>query len=459
MRWSNCFIPTLRENPAGIETIAERLLIRAGFIRAVSTGVYSYLPLGMRSFRKIQRIARGELEAIGGLEVALDESAAVEIARGELRGPRRQIWYRVHTDLLRLRQFTGLNVYWFNAERTQVEDALRAIIRHSGVNETGWVVLSDTGPDRAARCANCGYSAALDVALSRPAPAPPDVEGDLSPEPFHTPGQTTIADLSRFTGQPESMQMKSLVLVANNRPVLVMLRGDHQLSEAKFANRSGDTSFRQAPAEEIVKWFGASAGSLGPVGVTSMPVWMDTALEGRRNMICGANRDGYHLRHVTPGKDFTAEIADLREAKAGDGCVHCGAPLAARNAIELARVRDGAATLALDRLLIAAVEAGHDSDGMMLPRSIAPFEVVITAANTDAESIYQAFLSAGMDAILDDRSERPGVKFKDADLIGAPFRVTVGRKLSEGLVEVRERRRKAVIETPVNSVVVTVKNL
>src|SRR5262249_30519351 len=159
---------------------------------------------------------------------------------------------------------------------------------------------------------------ALATATGVPVPSLPDIPGDLMPEPFHTPGQKTIADLARFTGQPESMQMKSLVLVASGKPVLVMLRGDHQLSEAKFAARSGDPKFRQATAEELVKWFGASAGSLGPVGVNSMPVWMDSALECRRNMVCGANRDDYHLRHVTPGEDFAAEAADLREAAAGD---------------------------------------------------------------------------------------------------------------------------------------------
>jgi prolyl-tRNA synthetase len=444
-----------------VETAAEKLLVRAGFVRAISTGVYGYLPLGMRSLARIQRIARGQMQAIGAQEVLLAEDAAIDVARGELRSAKQlpQVWFCIETELLRMRQFAGLDVYWFGTERGEIEAALAEIVRRCGVDARAWVVLSEAGPDRAAWCANCGYTAAIGPAVSLPAPAPPDTEGDLTPESFHTPGQKTIADLSRFTGQPESMQMKSLILVARDQPVLVMLRGDHQLSEVKFAAKSGTTKFRQATAEELVKWFGASAGSLGPVGVNSMPVWMDLALEGRRNLVCGANRDDYHLRHVTPGKDFAAESADLREVAAGDGCVACGSPLQLRNAFELARVRDGVARLALDRLLVAAVEAGHDKDGMVLPAAIAPFDVIVTAANADAEPVYRAFVEAGLDVILDDRDERPGVKFKDADLIGVPYRVTVGRKLAEGLVELVERRRKTVTEVAVNSVVETVKNL
>jgi prolyl-tRNA synthetase len=249
------------------------------------------------------------------------------------------------------------------------------------------------------------------------------------------------------------MQMKSLILVANGKPVLVMLRGDHQLSEAKFAVKSGDARFRQATADELVKWFGASPGSLGPVGVTTVPVWMDTALEGRRNMVCGANRDDYHLRHVTPGKDFQAEVADLREAAEGDGCPRCGAGLKLRPVMELARVGESSARVALDRLLVAAVEAGHDKDGMVLPLSIAPFQVVVTAVNVNAEPVYRMLTDAGIDALLDDRDERPGVKFKDADLIGVPWRVTAGRKLADGIVELVARKTKTITEVRVNDLV------
>jgi prolyl-tRNA synthetase len=232
-----------------------------------------------------------------------------------------------------------------------------------------------------------------------------------------------------------------------------MLRGDHQLSEAKFARWSGDARFRQARAIELFEVFGASAGSLGP-----------------KNMIAGANRDDYHLRNVTPGEDFVAEAQDLRQVVAGDVCTRCGGSIAVRNAIELARweapraVRDlhvtnaaaqetplpmSACKVWIDRILPAIALTCFDADGLVLPRAIAPFDVVVTPANyadpaqrEAADTIYASCAELGLDALLDDRDERPGVKFKDADLIGIPYRITVGKKLSDGLVEIVDRKSK-----------------
>jgi prolyl-tRNA synthetase len=306
-------------------------------------------------------------------------------------------------------------------------------------------------------------------------PAGEDPTGDLSPEAFHTPGHKTIAQISEFTGLPESAQMKSLVLVANDAPVLVMLRGDHQMSEAKFAAFTGDHKFRPARSDELFEWFGAGAGSLGPVGVRNMRIVIDAALSGRRNMISGANRDDYHLRNVTPGEDFEAEAHDLRQVVPGDACIRCGAAVGSRNAIELARFHsprpaaDLHATnasaqevplltatchIAVDRLLLAAATSHRDTDGLALPAAIAPFDVIITPANYSdraqreaANAVYAEIKSLGLEALLDDRDERPGVKFKDADLIGVPFRITVGKKLSEGLVEILERKTKQLTST------------
>ncbi|HJZ94992.1 MAG TPA: YbaK/EbsC family protein [Candidatus Solibacter sp.] len=291
--------------------------------------------------------------------------------------------------------------------------------------------------------------------MTRPSAPPADPEGDLAPEEFHTPGQKTIADLSRFTGLPESAQMKSLVLVANGKPVLVMLRGDHQLSEAKFAAKSGDPKFRQATAEEIGKWMGASAGSLGPVGVKTIPILGDAALHGRRNMICGANRDDYHLRHVTPGEDFEAEFCELREVAAGDTCVRCGGPLQFQAVTEVARWAGGVFRLSFERMLTCVAETGSDKDGLILPPQMAPFDVVISAATVSdtSEKIYRDCVAAGLDALYDDRDERPGVKFKDADLIGVPLRINVGKKLAEGKVEVVQRITKEVTDVAVDEVV------
>jgi prolyl-tRNA synthetase len=456
MRWSNAFIPTLRENPAEGESIGYKLLVRAGYMRAISSGVYGWLPLGQRVMEKLRRAARAEMEAIGGQEVELTENAAAAIAQGELRSPKLlpQIWFRFEAGPMRARQMMGMEVFSFGAERAGVDEAVRRVMEHSGLPlrraEDGFFVLHDSGMDTAVACESCGYLASARVASSRPTEPPPDPVGDLTPEPFHTPGQKTIADIANFTGLPESAQMKSLVLVAGGKAVLVMLRGDHQLSDAKFAAKTGDSKFRQATGEELVKWFGAQAGSLGPVGVTNMPVIADTALAGRRNMICGANRDDYHLRYVTPGKDFTPAFCDLREVRAGEACVRCGAALEFRPAIEIVRSSSGVDRVSFERMLLAAAELGNDKDGMILPRGLAPFDVVVTAAilSDAAEGVYKACVDAGLNTLYDDRDERAGVKFKDADLIGVPYRVNVGKKLAEGMVELVERKTKGLEDVP-----------
>jgi prolyl-tRNA synthetase len=328
-----------------------------------------------------------------------------------------------------------------------------------------------SGPDRVAACPACGWLAdwARSASLARPASAA-DPEGDLAPEPFATPGQRTIDDVARSTGLPAASQIKSLVFLAGDKPVLALLRGDHQLSEAKFAAAVAFAPFRPARADEIRPWFGADAGSLGPVDLRGVRILADLALRGRRNMIAGANRNDYHLRHVTPGEDFSPEWRDLRQTEPGDGCPRCGAPVEPRSAIRLAHlaagrerepldlhiagsdsrevpVQAGACELALDRLLAAAAELHHDPNGLVWPPAIAPFDAVITPANYGesaqreaAEAIYGSCLAAGLDALLDDRDERAGFKFKDADLIGVPVRITVGRKVATGLVECFDRR-------------------
>jgi prolyl-tRNA synthetase len=345
-----------------------------------------------------------------------------------------------------------------------------------------FLVESEAGEDFIVMCRKCGYAANREKATAQPsAPGVPDPEVDLTPEEFHTPGRKTIAEVSAFTGLPESSQMKSLVLVAHGKPLLVLLRGDHQLSETKFGSAAGDAAFRPARPEEIREAFGADPGSLGPVGVTRLRILADHALAGRRNMIAGANKDDYHLRHVTPGEDFQAEFMDLRQVEAGDACMSCGAPVEIRKTVEVGHIFKlgykysesmglhvtnaegeevtpimGSYGIGIERILSAAIELYHDKDGMSLPPTIAPFTVVVTPVNTAdaaqkkaAEEIYRACLGLGLDALLDDRDERPGVKFKDADLIGVPFRITVGKKVAGGMVELVERRGKKTVDVPV----------
>jgi prolyl-tRNA synthetase len=562
MHWSKLFIPTLRENPAEAEVPSHQLLLRAGYIRQLSAGIYNYLFLAQRSLLKITAIVRQEMDAIGGQEMLLPalnpaevwqesgrwdimgdnlfrlkdrfgrdfclgmthEEVMTVIARGELRSYKQlpQIWYQIQTKfrdeprpksgLLRVRQFIMKDSYTFDMDQAGLDAAyerhyqaycrifercgLRYLVveAHSGAmggsQSHEFMVESDAGEDFVAVCSGCGYAANLEKAAAEPsAPRAADPEGDLAPEEFHTPGRKTIAEVSEFTGLPETSQMKSLVLVADGKPVLVMLRGDHQLSEAKLGAIVNDPEFRPAHPHEIVEWFGASAGSLGPVGVKNMPILADRALAGRRNMIAGANRDDHHLRHVTLGEDFQAEMHDLRQVGAGDSCQKCGSTLAIRKTVEIGHIFKlgykysdsmglrvlnadgkevtpimGSYGIGIERILSAAIELYHDKDGMILPSSIAPFQVVITPANIAdtaqaeaARRIYQGCLDLGIDALLDDRDERPGVKFKDADLIGVPFRVVVGKKLSGGLVELVERKTRQLTDVALDQAAATVK--
>jgi len=553
MLWSKLFIPTLRENPAEAEVASHQLLLRAGYIRQLSAGIYNYLFLAQRSLLKIQQIVRQEMDAIGGQEMLLPalnpaevwqesgrwdvmgdnmfrlkdrfqrdlclgmthEEVMTVIARGELRSYKQlpQIWYQIQTKfrdeprpksgLLRVRQFIMKDSYTFDMDQAGLDAAYdkhyqaycrifercgleyTVVEAHSGAmggsQSHEFMVASDAGEDFVAVC-RCGYSANLEKASAQPAPAAAaDPDGDLTPEPFHTPGRKTIAEVADFTGLPETSQMKSLVLVADGKPFLVMLRGDHQLSETKFAAVSGDPEFRPAHPGEIREWFGAEAGSLGPVGVANMTILADQALVGRRNMIAGANRDDFHLRNVTLGEDFQAEVRDLRQVAAGDACEKCGCPLDVRKTVEIGHIFKlgykysesmglrvlnadgkevtpimGSYGIGIERILSAAIELYHDKDGMILPASIAPFQVVVTPANfadaaqaEAARRIYDDCRAAGLDALLDDRDERPGVKFKDADLIGIPWRVVIGKKLSGGMVELVDRRTRQAVDVPV----------
>ena len=302
------------------------------------------------------------------------------------------------------------------------------------------VAESDSGDDVLVRGTHYAALAAKAVSVAQP-PTVPDPPDDLQPEEFHTPGVKTIAQIAEFTGLTATSHMKSLVMVRDGQPLLILLRGDHQLSPAKLPGA------RQAEGDEIRNWFGTDPGSLGPVGVRGVNIIADEALRGRRNMIAGANRTDYHLRNVTPGKDFRTEFAVLRQVAVGDTSITDSGPLHFSKAILLDTP---------ERILRAAVEQNRDADGLMLPAGIAPFTVVVTSVHPEripaAREIYQQLLSAGHDALLDDRDARPGVKFKDADLIGFPYRINVGKKLAEGLIEVVERRSRKSTDVPVGEI-------
>jgi prolyl-tRNA synthetase len=558
MRWSQAFIPTLREVPAEAEAPGHQLLLRAGYIRQVAAGVYAYLYLAQRSFLKITRIIREEMNRIGAQEFYLPalnpaelwkesgrwgvdvmfkfkdrnehdmclgithEEEMTNIARSELRSYKQlpQIWYQIQekfrdeprpkSGLLRLRQFNMKDSYSFDLDDAGLDvsydkhvDAYTRIFTRSGLRflhvdaysgmmggkvSSEFTAPAESGEDWIVQC-ECGYAANLEKAEGRPVPVE-DLPGDAAPQPFPTPGLKTIDDLVKATGESPARMIKTLVYVVESQPMVILLRGDHTLSETKLASALGTGVFRPATPEEAFQLHGAHLGSLGPVGLKEVKILADLALERRRNMITGANRDDQHLRNVTPGRDFAAQFKDLRAVAEGDLCIRCGNRLRLVKSIELghvfklgrrysqtmhATVLDakgqevplvmGSYGIGVERILSAAAEQNHDDDGLYLPRAIAPFDVVLTAANMDdgplraaAEKLYDEMCEHSIEVLFDDREERPGVKFKDADLIGVPYRVTVGKKkLANGLVEVFDRSTKQIQDAKLGEVVGTLR--
>ncbi len=555
MHWSKLFIPTLRETPTEAEVPSHQLLLRAGFIRQLGAGIYSYLPLARRTLRKIEHIIREEMDRIGAQEFYLPALHPAEIwmesgrwasmgdnmfrlkdrtdrdlclgmtheeifsaiARNELRSYRDlpQIWYQIQvkfrdeprpkSGLLRARQFTMKDSYSFDLGSEGLdtsyrlhEGAYRTIFDRCGLQyrvveaESGamggsesqeFMVESKAGEDIVVTC-QCGYAANLQRAVSRIREAV-DKDTNLRPQKIHTPGKKTIQEISEFLGIPKTQQIKSLVYIAENKPYLVLLRGDHQLNEAKLERAAATNLFRPALGEEIRQTFGADSGSLGPVGLKDVSLLADLALQKRRDLVCGANNDNYHLKHITPERDFKATYHDLRQVETGDACLQCEQPLKVTKALEIGhifklgykyshsmkvRVLDkkgqevpiimGSYGIGLERIMAAAVELYHDGQGIIWPRSIAPFQVIVTLLRSDdreqlqaSQKFCQELNQQGIDCLLDDRDERPGVKFKDAELIGIPVRITVGKKLTKGKVELFSRQPKILQEVPADKAI------
>jgi prolyl-tRNA synthetase len=569
-RWSELFIPTLREAPADAEVASHKFLVRAGYVRQLAAGIYSYLFLGQRSFNKIMGIVRQEMDKIGqefflpaihpreiweasgrwavmgdnmfrlkdrkGADLALGmthEEIMTEIARKELRSYKQlpQIWYQIQTKfrdearpkagLLRVRQFIMKDSYSFDFDAAGLDisyakhyDAycrifdrcgLKYIVveAHSGAmggsQSHEFMVRTPAGEDQIVSCEKCGYAANLEKATSQLGAVedlPP--EGDGKPLEVHTPGKGAIADVAEFLKISPQQDIKAVAYVAQKlgeegdtltQPVVVFLRGDHTVNETKLLTLLGASELRPMQPEELNQYFQGPGGFLGPVGLVarqseSLATWeqpkdpraitvvLDPGLEGRQNLVSGANKLDYHFKNVTPGRDFQfTAVNDVRNVEAGEGCPTCGAPLRIDTAVEIghifklgykysesmgARVLDkngkevtpimGSYGVGIERILTATVEQSNDDNGFWLPRSIAPFEIVVTPTNVrdanlkhTSEEIATRLESAGYDVLLDDRDERPGVKFKDADLIGIPYRVNVGKKVTEGTVEVVQR--------------------
>ena len=578
MRWSQYFIPTLREDPADAEVVSHRLLLRAGLIRQLGAGIYSYLPLMQRSALRVMQIIREEMNAVGGQEFFLPalhpasvwiesgrwtaigddmfrlkdrkgaemclgmthEEVFTSIARHELRSYKQlpQVWYQIQTKfrdeprpksgLMRVRQFTMKDAYTFDVDREGLDrsfadqrEAYKRIFTRCGLKfaiveassgsmggseSNEFIVKTPAGEDSIVSCVNCDYAANIEKATSR-LPAIQDEAGPNAPEEFPTPGVRTIEDLTTFPGGAAAdRQIKTLVYVmttqdGEQRPVLALLRGDHQLHETKLADSLGATQVRTAQPEEIRDLLSASAGSLGGVGAKQtareakrgLVIIADTGLKGRRDMTTGANKDDHHLRGVDIERDIEPDSwADLRTVNTGEACPRCdvgtlevykgmevghifklgtkysesmGARVLNQDGKEVPIIM-GSYGIGVERIISAAIETHHDADGIIWPRSIAPFDAVVTITNIkqpemrDAgEKLYADLQRAGLDVLLDDRDERAGVKFKDADLIGIPFRITVGKKITSGDVELFDRAAKASTDVKLSDVVERVQSL
>jgi prolyl-tRNA synthetase len=619
-RWSKLFIPTLREAPTDAEVASHKLLLRAGYIRQLGAGIYSYLPLGQRSINKIIAIVREEMDKIGqefllptlnprelweesgryavmgenmfhlkdrkGADLVLamtHEEVITSIARNELRSYKQlpQIWYQIQTKfrdeprpksgLLRVRQFLMKDAYSFDIDAAGLDHsydlhdaAYRAIFTRCGLEfvaveaDSGamggsgsqeFMVYTEAGEDLIASSTS-GYAANLEKATSQLAPvedlAP---TGDGLPELIHTPGQGAIADICAFLNILPSQDIKCVAFMGTPtpppigsakedfvirssdplRPVVAFLRGDHQVNETKLNAIAGTAELRPMLPEELATYIGGPAGYLGPVGIaqvmtngslnglksgkaieklkgvlrddptpgSSEPtlrsiVVMDLGLEGRSNLVAGANKLDHPFRNVTPGRDFTATItADIRNAKEGEPDPVGGEPLHIGKAVEVghifklgykysesmgARVLNadgkevmpimGCYGIGIERILTAAIEssaakfaADAKPDQYALPASIAPYQVVVTITNvreqpllTAGETIAADLSAAHIDTLLDDRDERAGVKFKDAELIGVPYRINIGKKLAEGLVELVDRLQGTTTDIPLANV-------
>lgn len=557
MRWSQAFIPTLRDDPTDAEAASHKLLVRGGYIRQLMSGVYSMLPLGQRVREKVMAIIREEIDAIGGQEfllpqlhpkdvwertgrsetmkdimMAFEDNKGASVVLGptheeifatvasELTSYKQlpQLWYHIQTKfrdeprpksgLLRVREFTMKDSYTFDIDFDGLDEqfdrhheAYLRIFRRLGMDvipvrassgamggkeSVEFMVASAVGEDDVVHCANCGYAANVETAVSQVGAIDDSAfAGDL--ERFDTPGVRTIADLETFEGgAPADRQIKTLVYIVFGEPVLVLLRGDHALQDQKFADALKAVDARPAHAEEIKELLGADAGSLGAVGVEGVKIVADHALEGRFGMTTGANTNDVHVRGVDIARDIAVDDwLDIRTVTDGEPCSECGEPLSVFPAIEVGHIfklgtfyagplglsvldKDGKSVpvvmgsygIGVERNMAVAVELNHDDKGIIWPIEIAPFHVVVTLVRPDdAESseigdrLYADLTSEGVEVLLDDRKERPGVKFTDAELIGVPYRITVGpRGIANGMVEFVDRRSGESTEVPIDGV-------
>lgn len=540
MRVSNMLIATLREVPAEAESTSHQLMLRAGLMRKLAAGVYSFLPLGLRALRKVEQIVREEMDAAGAQELLMSALLPAEAyqasGRWEVFGPEmfrlqdrgnrdfclgpthEEIFtdtvkatvrsykqlpmtlYQIQTKyrderrprfgVMRSREFIMKDAYSFDcttdgldASYQKMYDAYHRIFNRLGLDfivvdaDSGamggsgsqeFMVKSDTGEDGIAYCETCGYAANEEKAECVPDAA--QTADCLPMEKIHTPNVGTIEELTAFLGTDSKQFVKTLLYRADDKVVAALVRGDREVNEVKLTNHLGALELELADAETVRELTGAAVGFAGPVGL-NIPIIMDQEVAGMRNFVVGANETDYHFKNINVS-DFTASaVIDLRNITAGDKCPKCGQPIKTTQGIEVGHIfklgtkysdalgctfldENGKAQpvimgcygIGVNRSLAAVIEQFSDESGIVWPVSVAPYHVIVVPVDMRdqeqvalAEKIYSQLNQQGIETLLDDRSERVGVKFKDAELIGIPVRITVGKRAGEDIVEYRLR--------------------
>lgn len=543
MRLTHALVPTLKEVPADATSVSHTLLLRAGYIRRVGAGIYSYLPLGVRVLRNVERIVREEMDKAGALEVLLPallpadyfretgrwhlfgdnllrlkdrkgsdyhlgpthEEIITDMARREVHSYRDlpKNLYQVQTKfrdeprprggLLRCREFTMKDAYSFDVDEeraklsyekmrvayTRIFDRMglsyRMVSADSGAmggsGSAEFQVLVQSGEDFIAACGHCDYAANLEVAVTAKPPPAAVQNKDGAPEKVHTPKAGTIEKVSAFLGASPDVFLKSLIYLAGEEVVMAVVCGNDEINEVKLAKALGVGEVVLAGPDDVWRATGAKVGFAGPVGFKGK-LLVDRAAKALPVGISGANETDYHFKNVQPGRDFEGEIVDIRSVRAGDPCPNCAdGKLEVYRGIEAGHIfllgthyseKMGATFLddsgetkpvvmgcygiGVSRLVATAVEQFNDANGILWPASLAPYQVAIVQLGSEPEVItavaeIEAALEArGISVLVDDREERPGVKFKDADLVGIPLRVTIGKKsLERGGVELKPR--------------------
>lgn len=562
MLMSQLYSPTLRETPAEAEIQSHKLMLRAGLLRRSATGIYTYLPLGLRVLRKVEGIIREEMDAIGGQEVLLPivqpaelwhetgrwsdygaemfrlqdrngrqfclgpthEEIVTALVRSEVRSYRQlplrlyQIQNKYRDEirprfgLMRGREFVMKDMYSFDRDEEGLDksywDAYHAyerIFTRCGLEarpveaDSGaiggdvtheFMVLADAGEDLVLHCTTCSYAANSERAEGVSVKRDPALAQELKElTEVATPNASTIEQISAFLQVRPQDCIKTLIYLADGKPVAALIRGDHELNEIKFQKFLGVATLELADSITIYETTGAPVGFAGPVGL-KIPLYADYAIVNLYNAVVGANKDEHHLTNANLERDFQVNaFADLRETQPGDPCPRCSGTLEGARGIEVGQVfklgtkyssalgatflqEDGTETplimgcygIGVGRTVAAVIEKNYDEDGIIWPMSIAPYHVIVVPVSIKdqaqaeaAEKLYQELQAAGVEVVLDDRNERPGVKFKDADLIGFPIRVTIGSKsLEHGQMEVTIRRTKEKLNVPIDEVVATI---